>query len=324
MRRLISALAGRLRSEGGAVAVFVALSMVVLLGFAAVAIDTSAARRDQQVLRNAADAAALAVALDCAQAAPVVPDAAPPTVCPSAAATGSTATATRLVSDNAGSATTVTASLQGQKVTVTVSAEASRPIPIGPGTVSVTSTAEWTPATIGYAASYPLAISYCRYLQLPAATPSHLASEPNGLWLLPARQQITPAAWNANDSCSGPSGSLVLPSSAMTSPDPEAACGSSSAKGRDVTGQAFESITFAARTCVASSQFGDVTSWPYGGYQIVVPVYDQVRGDQYRVWDYLGFHVMGVTADGGLWGFSTGKADPALATPVPSSVRLTT
>ena len=323
MRRLISALAGRLRSEGGAVAVFVALSMVVLLGFAAVAIDTSAARRDQQVLRNAADAAALAVALDCAHAAPVVPDAAPPTVCPSAAATGSTATATRLVSDNAGSHPTVTTKLVGRTVTVTVSADASRPIPIGSGTVSVSSTAEWTPATIGYAASYPLAISYCRYLQLPAATPSHLASEPNGLWLLPARQQITPAAWNASDSCSGPNGSLVLPSSAMTPTDAGAQCGSSSAQDRNVSGQAFQPVAFAARTCVASSQYGDVTSWPWGGYQIVVPVYDRVVGDQYHVWDYLGFHVMGTTADGGLWGFSTGKARTQ-ATAVPSSVRLTT
>jgi len=323
MRRLTGALAGRLRQDRGAVAVFVALGMVVLLGFAAYAIDTSAARRDQQVLRNAADAAALAVALDCAHAAPFDPATAPPTECPPAAASGATATATELVSDNAGSGATVTTSLQGLTVSVTVSAEASRPIPIGPGTVSVTSRAEWTPATIGYAASYPLAISYCRYLQLPAGTPSHLASEPNGLWLLPARQEIAPAAWDASDSCSSPSGSLVLPSSAMTPTDSDAACGSSSAKGRDVTGQAFEPVAFAARTCVASSQFGNVTSWPHGGYQIVVPVYDQVHGDQYRVWDYLGFHVMGGTADGGLWGFSTGKADPVLGTPVPSSVRLT-
>ena len=66
-----------------------------------------------------------------------------------------------------------------------------------------------------------------------------------------------------------------------------------------------------------------MTSWPYGGYQIVVPVYDQVHGDQYHVWDYLGFHVMGVTADGGLWGFSTGKTELPPPDPVPSSVRLT-
>jgi Flp pilus assembly protein TadG len=325
MRRLNSALARRLRQDRGAVAVFVALGMTVLLAFAAVAIDTSASRRDQQVLRNAADAAALAVALDCANTGTFDRYAAPATVCPQDAATASTATAERLVSDNAGSGKTVTTSLSGRTVTVTVSAEASRPIPIGPGTISVTSTAEWTPRTIGYAASYPLAVSYCRYAQLPAASPFHLASQPNGLWLLPARQQITPAAGNASDSCTGPDGgALVLPSSAMTPTDAGEACGSSSAKGRNVTGQPFEPVSFAARTCVASSQFGDVTSWPHGGYQIVVPVYDQVRGDQYRVWDFLGFHVMGVTDDGSLWGFSTGKADPALGTEVPSSVRLTT
>lgn len=323
MRRLTGALGGRLREERGAIAVFVALSMTLLLAFAAIAIDTSAARRDQQLLRNAADAAALAVALDCVRALPFVPAAVPPTACPSSVGDASMVTATRLVSDNAVRGGTVTTSLVGRKVTVTVSAETTRPISIGSGTVTVSSTAEWTPATISYPASYPLAVSWCRYQQLPAQTPSHLAGEPNGLWLLPPRQEITPAAWAGNDTCSGPDGSLVLPRSVMTPTDAGAACGSSSAKDRDVTGQAFQPVAFAARTCVASSQFGDVTSWPYGGYQIVLPVYDQVRGDQYHVREHLGFHVMGVTADGGLWGFSTGKADPALGTPVPSSVRLT-
>ena len=324
MRRLT----GRLRQDRGAVAVFVALGMTVLLSFAAVAIDTSAARRDQQLLRNAADAAALAVAMDCAHAVPFAPHAAPATVCPPTAATGANATAQQLVADNAGSGSTVTTSLSGRTVTVTVSAEASRPIPIGPGTVSVTSTAEWTPATIGFAASYPLAISYCLYDEglKNAGTPSHLPSEPNGLWLLPARQDLSPAAWTGNKSCAVPGGGpqLSAPKSVMTLTDADAACGSRSAKGKDVTGQPFEPVAFAARTCVASSQFGAVTGWAWGGYQIVVPIYDRASGDQYRVWDYLGFHVMGVTADGGLWGFSTGKADPALATPVPSSVRLTT
>lgn len=323
MRRLTGTLGGRLREERGGIAVFVALSITVLLAFAAIAINTSAARRDQQLLRNAADAAALAVALDCADALPFVPDAVPPTACPSAVVTASTATATRLVSDNAVSGGSVTTSLVGRKVTVTVRADVSRPIPIGPGTVTVSSTAEWTPATISYPASYPLAISWCRYLQLPAQTPSRLASEPDGLWLLPPRQEITPADGTSNDTCSGPDGSLVLPRSVMTPTDAGAACGSSSAKGRDVTGQTYQPVAFAARTCVASGQFGAVTSWPYGGHQIVVPVYDQVRGDQYHVREHLGFHVMGVTADGGLWGFSTGTADPGLGTPVPSSVRLT-
>ncbi|WP_171058173.1 pilus assembly protein TadG-related protein [Modestobacter altitudinis] len=324
---MIGALASRLRPERGAVAVFVALGMVVLLGFAAVAIDTSAARRDQQVLRNAADAAALAVAMECAKAVAADmaanPTATPATDCPVTAATAK-ATADRLGSDNAGSSSTVKPPLlQGQTVTVTVEADASRPIPIGPGKVRMTSKAAWT-TTIGYTASYPLAISYCRYLQLPEETPYHLASEPNGLELLPDRQEISPADWTGSDTCDGPTGSLTFPvGSVMTLVDDSAACGSSSAKDRNVTGQAFEPVTFAARTCVASSQFGDVTSWPHGGYEIVVPVYDEVHGNRYHVSDYLGFHVMGVDPDGGLWGFSTGPVDPALGTPMPS-VRLTT
>jgi Flp pilus assembly protein TadG len=63
MRRLTS----RLRSdEHGAVAVIVAVSMVALLGFAALAIDTGALYAERAQLQNGADAAALAVAQDCA------------------------------------------------------------------------------------------------------------------------------------------------------------------------------------------------------------------------------------------------------------------
>lgn len=63
MRRLMR----RARTdEHGAVAVIVAVSMVALLGFAAIAIDTGALYAERAQLQNGADAAALAVAQDCA------------------------------------------------------------------------------------------------------------------------------------------------------------------------------------------------------------------------------------------------------------------
>ncbi|MEV7605335.1 Tad domain-containing protein [Paenarthrobacter sp. NPDC089322] len=52
--------------ERGAVAVLVAGSMVVLLGFAALAVDVGAVYAEKAQLQNGADAAALAVASDCA------------------------------------------------------------------------------------------------------------------------------------------------------------------------------------------------------------------------------------------------------------------
>jgi Flp pilus assembly protein TadG len=53
--------------ERGAVAVLVALLMVVLLGFGAIAIDVGMLYAQQAQLQNGADAAALAIAQDCAK-----------------------------------------------------------------------------------------------------------------------------------------------------------------------------------------------------------------------------------------------------------------
>jgi len=56
---------GRGRRERGAVAVVVALCMVVLMGFTALAIDLGSIYSDQQQLQNGADAGALAIAQSC-------------------------------------------------------------------------------------------------------------------------------------------------------------------------------------------------------------------------------------------------------------------
>jgi hypothetical protein len=57
----------RLRKERGAVAVMVALLMVPLMGFAAVAVDVAAINADHQQLQIGADAGALAIAEACAR-----------------------------------------------------------------------------------------------------------------------------------------------------------------------------------------------------------------------------------------------------------------
>ena len=57
----------RLRDERGAVGVMVALLMVPLIGFAAIAIDVAAMYAERQQLQTGADAGALAVAQDCAR-----------------------------------------------------------------------------------------------------------------------------------------------------------------------------------------------------------------------------------------------------------------
>ncbi|MHA6511724.1 pilus assembly protein TadG-related protein [Tessaracoccus sp. Z1128] len=59
----------RLRTQRGAVAVMVATLMVVLIGFTALAVDLGALWMDRKELQNGADAAALALAQSCAEAA---------------------------------------------------------------------------------------------------------------------------------------------------------------------------------------------------------------------------------------------------------------
>lgn len=56
----------RVRSERGAVAVVVAILMVALVGFTAIAVDVGMMQVDRVQLQNGADSAALAIAADCA------------------------------------------------------------------------------------------------------------------------------------------------------------------------------------------------------------------------------------------------------------------
>jgi Flp pilus assembly protein TadG len=57
-----------LTGERGAIAVLVAFSLVALMGFGAIVVDAGALYRERRELQNGADAAALAVASDCAAA----------------------------------------------------------------------------------------------------------------------------------------------------------------------------------------------------------------------------------------------------------------
>jgi Flp pilus assembly protein TadG len=66
MRRIRTLLRRRLRQERGAVAIITALSMVVLLGCAAMVIDAGSIYFERTQLQTGADAAALAIAQNCA------------------------------------------------------------------------------------------------------------------------------------------------------------------------------------------------------------------------------------------------------------------
>src|SRR3954447_8949498 len=64
-----------MKDERGAVAIIVALIMVGLLGFTALAVDVAAAWSEKKQLQNGADAGALAIAQACAKGACGTPSA---------------------------------------------------------------------------------------------------------------------------------------------------------------------------------------------------------------------------------------------------------
>jgi Flp pilus assembly protein TadG len=99
--------ASSLRDERGAVGVIVAVAMVALCGFAAVSIDVGALYVERAQLQNGADAAALALAQDCADG----------------SCTGTTATARQFANANAtdGAANVAVPTLGANSVTVTTS-----------------------------------------------------------------------------------------------------------------------------------------------------------------------------------------------------------
>lgn len=152
----------RLSDERGATAVVVALLMVPLIGFAAIAVDVGSLYSERRQLQNGADAAALAIAQDCAVAAPA---------CSSAAATASSLAAGNA---NDGSAA-ATATVGTRSVLVrasTTNADGSTGLAhffapvlgIRSTTVAATSSARWG-APVSGPVIFPFVFSSCEFNQ---------------------------------------------------------------------------------------------------------------------------------------------------------------
>lgn len=158
--------------EKGAIVVFMAAAVVVLVGMAALVIDVGAIRNERRQLQNGADAAALAVAQRCALA-------------PCGAPGSPTAASMALAKDLAG------ANAQDGKSSVTVSFPSPNQVEVitstdgGSGailpynfgqvvtgkkgtTVRAKATASWGPAST--APAVPLAVSQCDLARLRAPT----------------------------------------------------------------------------------------------------------------------------------------------------------
>jgi hypothetical protein len=156
------------RNERGAVSVLVALLMVVLLAFAALAVDVGMLYSEKAQLQNGADAAALGIAQTCA------------TTPGSPLCSSSSAVATELTNQNSldGLGAVQSVALSSNKVTVTTTAkEAGRSdnqvslffaqaLGISSAEVGARATAAWGSPTSG-PAPFPVVFSECELLDGP-------------------------------------------------------------------------------------------------------------------------------------------------------------
>ena len=146
------ALRRRLAGEHGASAVLLALLLVPLLGFTAIAVDVGARYAEKARLQTAADAAALAVARDCARG----------------ACGDMRATAQDLVDANLGDATAAAPVLANDPLRVTVTGSTPKEHWFAPvighesTRVSASATVAWGAPTGGTAA-LPLVFSWCEF-----------------------------------------------------------------------------------------------------------------------------------------------------------------
>lgn len=168
MRRLISRLEGLISAqsrsdERGAVAVMTAITMVVLFGFVALAIDVGLLYAERAELQSGADAAALAIAGDCGQGVNCTADLAAPI-------------AQKLADDNAGDGKAAASApvFNGNTVRTTVttrdkSGAGSLALAFAPliggserATVSATASAAWGAPLSGIAV-WPVAFAECEF-----------------------------------------------------------------------------------------------------------------------------------------------------------------
>jgi Flp pilus assembly protein TadG len=268
MQRLIPRRTRRLRDERGAAAVLIALVLVPLLGFAAIAVDIGAVYAERARLQTAADAAALAVAQDCARG----------------NCGDMQATASALVAANDPDVATAPPVLSSTPLSVTVSG--GKPtrhwfapvLGIDATQVRASATVAWGEPGAGTAV-LPLTFSWCSFSQqtggLASTTP-----------------QTILFTKTANDGCTGPSGNAV-PGGFGYLDTTGGRCQAASARG----GQSGSSTGNSVPSPCAASDF---SAWI--GRTVLLPLYDQAgstgNNAWYHVYAYAAFTLTGYSLGG--------------------------
>jgi Flp pilus assembly protein TadG len=262
VQRLTRRLTGRLRSEErGATAVLLSLLMVPLLGFAAVAVDVGSLYAERARLQVAADAAALAVAQDCARGA-----------CGDMVATASALVA---ANDPAAAAAPPVLSANPTRVTVrgsTPKAHWFAPVlGVDSTQVSASATVAWGGPEQGTAV-LPLTFSWCEFAQqtgggLPSGT---------------AVRTIYFTKTSSTVGCTGPSNNIV-PGGFAYLDTPAGQCAAASARNA-------RSYSSTGNTPPSTCSPAYISSWV--GRTVLLPLFDTSGASGSNAW----YHVYGYAA----------------------------
>jgi Flp pilus assembly protein TadG len=244
--------------ERGAAAVVLSLLMIPMIGFAAIAVDVGSLYAERARLQVAADAAALAVAQDCARGA-----------CGNMAAT-----AAAMVAANDGAATAAPPVLSSRPLSVTVNGRTPVQHWFAPvighdsSAVSASATVAWGAPGAGTAV-LPITFSYCSWSQ-----------QVGGL----SRTTPQTVFFTKTDGtgCTGPSGNAVPGGFAYLDTDPGKCRVTSARNGR--------SMSSTGNSVPSDCSSADFSGWL--GKVVLLPLYDQVGATGSNAW----YHVYGYAA----------------------------
>jgi Flp pilus assembly protein TadG len=271
VQRLIALVRGRLAEERGASAVLVALLLVPMMGFTAIAVDIGKVYAERARLQVAADAAALAVAQDCARG----------------NCGNMLATASSLVAANDPAVTTAPPVLSSSPTSVTVTGDKPTQhwfapvIGIDSTTVSATATVAWGAPGAGTAV-LPITFSWCEFSQQTHGG-------------LPSSTTVRTVYFTKTSNtvgCTGPSNLVVPGGFAYIDTDP-GKCQATSAINNRMTSKTGNSVP-------SSCAPADFSAWL--GQTVLLPLFDDsgLTGNNawYRVFGYAAFRLTGYSLGG--------------------------
>ncbi|WP_442543658.1 pilus assembly protein TadG-related protein [Arthrobacter sp. KN11-1C] len=262
--------------ERGAVAVLVALLMVVLLGFAAIAVDEGMLYSQKAQMQNGADAAALAIAQDCAKRGT--------TLCVPAA--GGTALQLAKANSNNGMADAPTPSFPspGTVVVTTAARDANgsgvslwfaRIFGLPRADVPASSTAKWGSPS-GLTTALPVAFSECQFD-------------------LSGSMQLLPLHGSTTCASDSPSGQIIPGGFGWLTPDNSSVCGST------VT-IASPAVSSKNGDSVPNQQVCKPEFMALEGQTVLLPVFDSIdTGGNFHIQGFAAFQILGFNFPGLSW-----------------------